>query len=206
MFQSEKYKKSDKDFTFNFIKDYPFTTFVTSEDELLATHIPILIKEDTEEFILYGHIANENEQLKDLKDGAKALLIFKGPDTYVSSSWYEEKNISTWDYTALHVNCRLKVQTRDELIESLKRLVYRFEKERNNPMLYHDLPDEMVQDHLKKITGFWLYPERIQGIAKLHQGFKKEDIYNITNELEKEKDYQSSAVSKQLKNLHGTNN
>ncbi|PTB97624.1 FMN-binding negative transcriptional regulator [Marivirga lumbricoides] len=204
MFQSEKYKKSDRDFTFNFIKTHPFATFVTSEKDLIATHIPVLLKEDAEEFTLYGHIANQNEQLKDLKNGVKALLIFKGPDSYVSSSWYQEKNISTWDYTALHINCSLKVQTSDELVESLKRLVYHFEKDRHDPLLYHELPKEMLEDHLKRITGFWLYPERIQGIAKLHQGFKKEDIYNITKELEKEKNYQASEISKQLKEIHGT--
>ncbi len=206
MFQDKRYKKNDKDFIYQFIKKYPFATFVTSRKEIIATHIPILIQDNAEIFCLYGHIANQNEQIKDINSGEKALLIFKGPDSYVSSSWYKEKNISTWDYSAVHINCRIKTQTQEELINSLKKLVYHFEKNKTNPLFYQDLPDSLVTENVPKITGFWLYPEKIQGIAKLHQGFKNEDINIISQELEQENDCQSAKISKQIKELNGTDN
>lgn len=206
MFQTDKYKKKDKDFIYQFMLKYPFATLITCEKELKATHIPILRKNDAEVLCLYGHIANHNEQLKDIISEGKALLIFKGPDSYISSSWYTKKDISTWDYSALNINCRIKIQTQEELIKCLKKLVYHFEKDKANPVFYQDLPENLIDDHLSKITGFWLYPEKIQGIAKLHQGFKKEDIYNITEELEKQGDSQAYEVSRQLKKIHGTDN
>lgn len=95
MFQDKKYKKNDKEFIFQFIRKYPFATFVTTRKDIIATHIPILIQDDAEIFCLYGHIANQNKQIMDIISGEKALLIFKGPDSYISSSWYSEKNIST---------------------------------------------------------------------------------------------------------------
>ena len=90
--------------------------------EILATHIPVLIKGTPGDFTLYGHIAQANEQYEFLKDGLEALVIFQGPHAYVSSSWYKEKNISTWDYSAVHVNVKLKLQSREELAGILERL------------------------------------------------------------------------------------
>ncbi len=204
MFQTDKYKREDRDFFYKFIQENPFATFITARENIVATHIPILIHRDTEEFVLFGHISNENEQLKDIIENEQALLIFKGPDSYVSSSWYKEKDISTWDYSAVHINCRLQLQTQPELISSLQKLVFEFESKQSKPLYYEDLPEKLLEDHLPQITGFWLYPDKIQGISKLHQGFKKEDIINITKQLDNSDSCESRQVSKQLKKIHGT--
>lgn len=68
-------------------------------------------------------MANHNEQQQYLKEGADALIIFQGPHAYVSASWYREKDISTWDYSAVHVNAKIRIQSREELELSLKELV-----------------------------------------------------------------------------------
>lgn len=206
MFQPEKYKKKDRQFILNFIKTHPFATFVIQGNELLATHIPILIEGDAENFTLYGHIAEANEQYSYLKDGLEGLLIFHGAQGYVSSSWYKQINISTWDYSAVHVNVRLQIQSRKELVQSLKNLVGHFEKEQKNPIYYDDLPKEMVEDHLPMITGFWCEPIKIQAIAKLHQGFEKDDIHSVTRHLEKSQKPLSSELSENIKREHGTGN
>lgn len=204
MFQPNKYKKKDQQYIFEFIKAHPFATFVLNGNELLATHIPVLVKGTPEKFTLYGHIAQANEQYNFLKDGLEALVIFQGPHAYVSSSWYKEKDISTWDYSAVHVNVKLRIQSRKELISSLDELVGHFEKGEKNPIFYRDLPQQMLDDHLPLITGFWMEPQRVQAIAKLHQGFQKEDIKSVTCHLEQREDGLSSELSKNIKKEHGT--
>ncbi len=204
MFQPDKYKKKDQQYIFDFIKAHPFATFVLNGNELLATHIPVLVKGTPEKFTLYGHIAQANEQYNFLKDGLEALVIFQGPHGYVSSSWYKEKNISTWDYSAVHVNVKLKLQSREELVASLDNLVGNFEKQQKNPIFFKDLPQEMLAEHLPLITGFWMEPVKIQGIAKLHQGFHQEDINSVTKHLEEQEDGMSSALSRNIKKEHGT--
>ncbi|MGB7785229.1 MAG: FMN-binding negative transcriptional regulator [Salinimicrobium sp.] len=204
MFQPNKYKKKDQQYIFEFIKAHPFATFVLNGNELLATHIPVLVKGTPEKFTLYGHIAQANEQYNFLKDGLEALVIFQGPHAYVSSSWYKEKDISTWDYSAVHVNVKLRIQSREELISSLDELVGHFEKGEKNPIFYRDLPQQMLDDHLPLITGFWMEPQRVQAIAKLHQGFQKEDIKSVTSHLEQREDGLSSELSKNIKKEHGT--
>ncbi|MDT0641265.1 FMN-binding negative transcriptional regulator [Zunongwangia sp. F363] len=195
MYQRAKYKKTDENYIFNFIRSHPFATLVLQGDRLLATHIPVLTKGNADKFILYGHIAYNNEQYQYLKDGLEALLIFQGAHDYISSSWYKEKNISTWDYSAVHINVKLKLQSRKELEESLEELVRHFENEQDNPLYYKDIPDDMLKEHLPLITGFWCEPVKTEAIAKLHQGFEKEDLESVTQHLQAK----DSPGSKQLK-------
>lgn len=202
MFQPKKYQKKDSDYIFEFIKNHPFANFVMQGQRLLATHIPVLTEGNAKKFILYGHIADHNEQYEYLKDGAEALLIFQGAHAYVSSSWYKEKNISTWDYSAVHVNVRIKIQSREELEESLEKLVQEFEKNQEKPLYYKDLPKEMINEHLPLITGFWCEPYKIEAVAKLHQGFNKKDVESVVEHLEQQKDPLASQLSTDIKKEH----
>ncbi len=202
MYQPKKYKKDDPEFLFKFIQQHPFATFILNGEKILATHIPVLTKGTAKDFLLFSHIANQNEQFKYLKDDTEALLIFQGAHGYISSSWYKEKDISTWDYSAVHVNVKLKIQSRQELEDSLKELVATFEKPQENPLYYKDIPKKMLDEHLPLITGFWCKVEEIKGIAKLHQGYDKEDIDSVTAHLEKQQNNLNSALSENIKKEH----
>ena len=204
MFRQKKYLKKDPQYIYDFIDHHPFATFVLQGEELLATHIPVLLEGTPEKFKLYGHIAEANEQYKFLRDGLEALLIFHGAHGYVSSSWYKDVNISTWDYSAVHVNVRLRLQSREELEESLKKLLSRFEQGQKCPVYYKDLPRDMIEDHLPLITGFWCEPVKVQAIAKLHQGFDKDDIHSVSRHLKARQDPFSSKLSDNLNKEHGT--
>jgi len=184
MYQPKKYKKSNPEYFFSFIKEHPFATLVVQGKRFLATHIPVLVEGEPTNFKLYAHIANFNEMLPFLKDEAEVLIIFQGANGYVSSSWYEEKDISTWDYSAVHVNAKIKLQTKEELETSLDKLVHRFESDQENPLFYKDLPKEMLEDNLPLITGFWCEPFKMEGVAKLHQSYKKEDVVSTIKHLE----------------------
>jgi len=183
MYRPEKYKKDDKSFIISFIKENPFATVVMNGNRLMATHLPVLIKGDEHEWQLYTHLANHNEQVSLIKDGAEALVIFHGPHSYISSSWYKEKDISTWDYTAVHVNAKVKLQTRQELEQSLEDLVRNFEKQQKSPLFYKDIPKPMLEEHLPLITGFWLQPTIVEGVAKLHQSYPKHDVEAVVENL-----------------------
>ena len=206
MFQPKNYQKKDPEYIFNFITHHPFATFVLKGEELLATHIPVLTEGTPEKFRLYSHIANSNEQLRHLKDGTDALIIFHGAHAYVSSSWYKEKDISTWDYSAVHLNVKIKIQSEHELEQSLENLVHHFESHQKKPLFYKDIPKKMIEEHLPLITGFWCEPYKIQAIAKLHQGFQKDDIHSVTTHLEESGDGLSSELSKNIKEEHDRKN
>lgn len=188
MYRPPKYHKDDKEFIFSFIQKYPFASFILNGKRLLATHIPVLVEGDAEYFRLYSHIAKHNEMNEFLAEDSEGLLIFHGPHAYISSSWYQEKDISTWDYTAVHINVKINLQSREELETSLNKLVEKFEKDQGKPLYYNDIPEEMLQTHLPQITGFWMNPTKIEGIAKLHQKYSNENINAVVEQLEKSDD------------------
>lgn len=199
MYRPEKYRKDDKEFLFSFIKDHPFATFVSNGKRLMGTHIPVLPLGKPGDFKLFGHIANHNEQHAFLKNGTEALVIFQGPHAYVSSSWYREKDISTWDYSAVHVNAKIVLQNKQELEYSLKKLVQHFENRQENPVFYDDIPSGILKDHLSQITGFWLDPFTIEGVAKLHQNYHRDDLKSVTEKLENSQGFSEKALSVDLK-------
>jgi len=183
MFCPRTYQKKETDYHYQFIQDHPFATMVIQGEGLVATHIPVLTKGTKNAFHLVGHIAKSNPQASHLKDGMEALFIFQGPHAYVSSSWYDYNDISTWDYSAVHVRASLQLQTAVQLETSLQKLVYRFEKEQDNPTFYHDLPPSLLQEHLPFIVGFTAQPIAIEGIAKYHQDVSADTRERICNKL-----------------------
>ena len=203
MYQPKKYQKTDKAYFLDFIKQHPFATFVTQDTRLMATHLPFLLKGKADNFKLFSHMANHNEQFRSLKDGTEALVIFQGAHSYVSSSWYREKNISTWDYSAVHVNVRIRLQTKAELEYCLEELVAHFEKEQAAPLFYKNIPKDMLREHLPQITGFWCEPTHMEGIAKLHQGYEKEDVDSVVRHLRETGDPLAEKLSEEIQKEHG---
>ena len=199
MYRPASYIKEDKSHIFSFIQQNPFATMVSGGSNLIATHIPVLLEGHEDSWVLYSHMANHNDQRKRLVDGEEALLIFQGPHAYISSSWYREKDISTWDYSAVHVNASIRIQSREELENSLEKLVNRFEREQQNPLYYKDLPEKMLKDHLPLITGFWLDPFKMEAIAKLHQSYPQHDKVAVANKLEQSQDFECSAFLQDFK-------
>ncbi len=203
MYQPPRYKKNDPSFAEALIRENPFAEFITAGDRLLATHIPVLIDPEASDLRLFGHIANHNPQREFLRDGMEALLVFRGDHDYVSSSWYREKEISTWDYSAVHVHCTIRLQDEKALVKSLKRLVHHFEKYVANPLEYDDIPDHIVEENLKGITGFTCHPLSVEGIGKWHQGFAREDVANVVKNLDDPACPHQRPLVRDIKREHG---
>ena len=76
---------------------------------LLATPLPFVYDPGAgERGALLGHLARNNGQWKAPVQG-EALVIVRGPDAYVSPSWYAAKAehgrvVPTWNYVTAHVS------------------------------------------------------------------------------------------------------
>ena len=203
MYLPKKYQKTDNSYIFEFINQHPFATIVSQGNRLLATHHPFLTEGTPDNFRLFSHLANHNEQQQLLKDQSEALLIFQGAHSYISSSWYREKNISTWDYSAVHINVRIRLQTAKELEASLEQLVHHFEKDQKAPLMYRDIPKPMLLEHLPQITGFWCEVTNLQAIAKLHQGYPKEDVVSVLEHLAAKENPEAQLLKNDIQKEHG---
>lgn len=53
------------------------------------------------------------------KEYSKVLVIFRGENSYISSSWYSEPEVPTWNYRAVHVYGRLRELSEEALEEGI---------------------------------------------------------------------------------------
>ena len=90
-----------------------FGTVVSIDDnELQFSHLPLLVDvEDGELIRLRGHFARANPHWQALERNPEAVVIFNGPNAYVSAQWYTPGNPAapTWNYVVIHVQGRVKL-------------------------------------------------------------------------------------------------
>lgn len=185
MYVPKHYREHDFDNVLPLIKDYPFATLVSSSDGYpYATHLPVLCLHGTEGYYLEFHLPRHNPHYEALANGAPTKVIFKGPDTYISSSWYTFPEVSTWNYQAVHI-CGKPIQvSKDDLLEHLKRLTARFEQQEENGYQLMDKPDDVVYGQLGPIEGFRMPIDTWDAAFKLSQKMDTENRQRIIEHLE----------------------
>ena len=69
---------------------------------LVATHLPLVVKDQGEHGLIEGHFAVANRHWQSLA-GREALVVFPGPHSYVSPANYTDPlSVPTWNYIAVH--------------------------------------------------------------------------------------------------------
>lgn len=181
-----------------FIEQNAFGILINQVDgKPWATHIPLELEEDTNGTgYLVGHIAKANRQWQSFDQPHEVLCIFNGPHSYVSSSWYKEEEVPTWDYIAVHVYGRLKVLSEEEVMQSLHKLVNKYEKESKNPISLHDMKPSTLKQ-VKGVVGFKIEIKEIQAAYKLSQT-RPEDHAKIVEELSQKNDAGSKAIASEI--------
>src|SRR5690606_23608682 len=116
---------------------------------------------------LYGHLARANPQWK-LPASGEALVIFNGPDAYITPSWYASKAehgkvVPTWNYSAVHAYGPAEFfEDEERLREAVARLTDLHEKPRSQPWAVTDAPDAFVRAQLRGIVGVRIPVTRLE--------------------------------------------
>jgi transcriptional regulator len=200
MYIPKHFRQEDREEILKFIKMHSFATLVSFGDSYpTATHTPIELETNPDgETVLWGHIARANKQWRYLKKNPKVLVIFKASDSYISSSWYEEPEVPTWNYQAVHVYGKIKELPEDILRESLCRLMDKYEQHSECPVSMGGLPESVVEPQIKRIFGFEICIAKVEAADKLSQNRNKEDHANIISELKKKGDAQSRSIAEAM--------
>lgn len=92
-----------------FIQTYPLATIITSNSEgIVADLLPMSFHAAGEKRTLRCHFAKMNAQIERLKSGANFLIIFNGPQSYVSPNFYvtkkiDGKTVPTWNNPTVQI-------------------------------------------------------------------------------------------------------
>ena len=158
-------------------------------DGLIATFLPFVFDPTVgERGALLGHVARNNDQWRRPAIG-DSLVIVRGPDAYISPSWYATKAqhgrvVPTWNYLTAHVYGRLVVHDEPAWVESLvRRLTEKHETQRDRPWSVDDAPRSFVTGQVRAIVGVELIISRIEAKAKLSQNRSPADIDGVVEGL-----------------------
>jgi transcriptional regulator len=151
-------------------------------DGLEATMLPFL--HDPDQGTLLGHFARNNDHWK-RADGRRGLVIVRGPDSYISPTWYPSKAehgrvVPTWNYVTAHVHGPVTVHDDVDWVESLvRRLTDVHETDRPAPWRVDDAPEKFLRGMLRAIVGVEVRIERIDAKFKLSQNRPAADIDGV---------------------------
>lgn len=199
MFIPAQYKNENLEEVKKFIEENSFGILVnTVDDKPWATHIPLELDVDTEgKEVLVGHIAKANPQWQHFKEAQHVLCIFNGPHSYISSSWYKEEEVPTWNYIAVHVYGTLKILDEAAVLASMHKLVDKYEQHSANPIAIDQLSAKTMRQ-IKGVVGFQITIEDIQAASKLSQG-REHDHARIIEELQNTSNHGSHEIAKKMK-------
>jgi transcriptional regulator len=127
----------DPDKVRRLIRENPWGILVSNNDgELVASHYPILLDEDSEDLAVFTHVGRPDEENHAFSD-REILLIVQGRHGYISPSWYAPGSIRapTWNFSTAHCYGVPQLLDEDDTLAVLAKLVAHFEHRVETPML-----------------------------------------------------------------------
>ncbi|MCY7784524.1 MULTISPECIES: FMN-binding negative transcriptional regulator [unclassified Bacillus (in: firmicutes)] len=196
MYIPRYFKITNVDEIWEFVQENAFGTIVTTnQGKPIATHLPLQLIREGDTYYITGHIAYGNPQWRTFETCENVLVMFQGPHAYISSSWYKQENVPTWNYQAVHVYGTASTLNEEELKQDLAMLLQKYEKHRENPVLWDTLSPQLLEKELKGIVGFKIKVQEVQAANKLSQNRKDEDYQNIVSKLYEQKDMNSQQMA-----------
>ncbi|WP_345718758.1 FMN-binding negative transcriptional regulator [Kineosporia mesophila] len=161
---------------------------------LVATLLPLLFEPAAGGHgALLGHVARNNPHWQQPATG-ESLVIVRGPDHYVTPSWYASKAehgrvVPTWNYLTAHVYGELVWHDDPAWLDSLvRRLTDKHEAGREKPWKFDDAPAAFVAGQLRAVVGVEMRITRIEAKSKFGQNKPEADRQGVAAGLRAEGD------------------
>lgn len=187
------------------IQNYPLGALITIEqDGINANHIPFEIikpNEDAPFGTLRAHVARANPVWKNLNPSHETLVIFQGPQAYITPAWYEEKKLSgkavpTYNYAVVHGYGKLQiVDDAQWLLQHLDSLTNQHERKQTTHWRIGEAPDDYLQKMMSAIVGIEIPLTKLCGKWKTSQNRPEQDRSNIAAGLRLNQDHTAHAMA-----------
>jgi transcriptional regulator len=185
------------------IRAHPLGALVTlTPGGLDANHIPFEVDPEPAPFgTLRGHVARANPVWRERVADVEALVLFQGPELYISPSWYPSKQetarvVPTWNYAVVHAHGPLRViDDREWLRAFVTRLTDRHEAGSRDPWKVTDAPADFIDTQLGAIVGLEMPIARLIGKWKVSQNRPAPDQEGVVRGLQQERDPSAAAMA-----------
>lgn len=192
MYQPPLFKEERLDVLHGLMRAHPFGLIVSvcPDGEPMANAIPLLLDASAgEKGTLRGHLARANPQWKLLAGTGRALVVFQGPYSYVTPSWYESKKehgkvVPTWNYVIVQARGWVRIhEDADWLRAHVAALSDAHEAGRAEPWAVSDAPESFIASQLKGIVGFEIEIASLEGKWKVSQNRPVPDRIGVADGL-----------------------
>ncbi|GJE16125.1 FMN-binding negative transcriptional regulator [Methylobacterium marchantiae] len=194
MYEPPHFRTDDIETQAALIRACPLGLLVSAgANGLMANPIPFLL--DTEEGgqgTLRAHLARANPQWRDLDGLPECLVVFQGPDRYVTPSWYATKRetgkvVPTWNYATVQVRGRPRV-IEDEawLRRQIDDLTRMREAGRDAPWAVSDAPPAFTAAQIRGIVGIEIPIAKLSGKWKVSQNRSEADRAGVAAGLRRD--------------------
>lgn len=197
MYISRLYREDDRARILEFLRQNEFATLVTHDGgKPTASHLLMEVVETGDAWFVNGHMSKANPLWKTFGRDPEVLVIFQGPHTYISPTWYNHVNVPTWNYQAVHLYGYPRIVDGEEYRAMLSRLIQRHENGTSYRM--ESLPQDFVEKQMNGTVGFQVKVTRIEANYKLSQNRDDEDYHNIVARLNEREDEMSHRVAEAM--------
>lgn len=173
------------------MRAYPFAALITTSDAgYEVTHLPTVLKSEGALGLVECHVSRANPHWKAIAAGARALLIYTGPEAYITPAWYPSKHehgkvVPTWNYAVVHAHGTAEiVDDRQWLVRHVGELTDQQEAGAAVPWSTSDAPGNFIEMLSRGIVGMRFAIDRLEGKAKMSQNRELPDRAGVVAGLQ----------------------
>jgi transcriptional regulator len=200
MYKSVAFTEENMDKVIEFMKENPFAVIIgLGEQYPVASHIPLSVeKNENGKIFLCGHLAKKTEHHGVFEKNENVLVIFNGPHSYISASWYTNPQVaSTWNYMTVHAKGKIIFTDEEGTYTIIKSITDHYEG-LDTAASFDQLPKAYVMNMIKAIVGFRIEVENIDNTFKLSQNHNVATRHSIVSHLRDRGDEHSLAITKEM--------
>ena len=175
------------------LRTHPLGLLVTQcgAGELQANTLPFVLDADPAGGLghLRGHVARANPLWHEARGDVESLVVFQGPQAYVSPSFYPSKAehgkvVPTWNYVMVQARGRLLAIDDAAWVHAfVTRLTERHEATRARPWAVSDAPEDYIATMLRAIVGIEIELTSLTGKWKVSQNRSAADRAGVMQGL-----------------------
>ena len=175
------------------LRTHPLGLLVTlsAAGELQANSVPFVLDANPAggPGILRAHVARANPLWREAAAETETLVVFQGPQAYVSPSFYPSKAVHgkvvpTWNYVMVQARGRLRaIEDTTWLHAFVTRLTDRHESKRARPWAVSDAPAGYIATMLGAIVGIEIVLSALTGKWKVSENRSAADRAGVVQGL-----------------------
>ena len=192
MYLPQHFEESRAEVLHELIRTHPLGLLVTLADAgLQANPVPFMLDADPAggPGILRAHVARANPLWRETRSDVEALVVFQGPQAYVSPGWYPSKAehgkvVPTWNYVMVQARGTLRAVDDPAWVRAfVTRLTTRHEAAQAKPWAVADAPPDYIEATARAIVGLEITLSALVGKWKVSQNRSAADRAGVASGL-----------------------